>query len=98
MSWSVSLSGKKQQVHAELRHAILEMQHALDAVERADNPNVSVSVGGSCSSGVAEGSLMHGANFTVQEWPDPKPVIVEPVNIAEARGADAPEPDPPSAA
>lgn len=46
MSWSISLSGKKHVVQAELRHAVIQMQHALDAVQNAPNEDVAVSVSG----------------------------------------------------
>ena len=78
MSWSISLSGGKQQVQAELRHAAIEINHAMDALDRATGPLVNVSVGGSAYASPADsnGNSDNGtsASFTVRSYaPEPPP-------------------------
>jgi len=47
MSWSISLSGGKERVQEELRHAAITINHAMDAISSASGPLVSVSLSGS---------------------------------------------------
>ena len=76
MSWSISLSGGKQQVQAELRHAAIEISHALDALADATGPLVNVSVSGSAYASPTDsnGNSNNGtaASFSVGSYaPEP---------------------------
>ena len=89
MSWSISLSGGKQQVQEELRHAAIEINHAFDAVQGATGPLVNVSIGGSSYSSPADSNGNSnngtGASFNVSSYapaPPPAPVENEPTETA----------------
>ena len=76
MSWSISISGGKQQVQDELRHAAIEINHALDALQNASGPLVNVSVSGSSYASPADsnGNSNNGvsASFGVGSYaPEP---------------------------
>ena len=81
MSWSISLSGGKQTVQDELRHAAIEINHALDALQRASGPLVQVSVSGSSFSGPVDSNGNSnngtGASFNVSSYaPEPPPAPI----------------------
>ena len=85
MSWNVSLSGGKQQVQDELRHAVIEINHALDALQSASGPLVNVSASGSAYSSPVDsnGNSKNGtgASFNVSSYaPDP-PTQQAPVEV-----------------
>jgi hypothetical protein len=83
MSWSINLSGPKTVVIAELRHAAIELQHALDAAQSVTNDSVTVSVSGSGYEG-SDGSCGIGASFYVNGSAPPVPVVVKAVEpVAE---------------
>jgi hypothetical protein len=78
MSWSISLSGGKKQVQDELRHAAIEIGHAMDALDRASGPLVNVSVSGSSFSTPTDSNGNSnngtGASFNVGSYaPEPAP-------------------------
>ena len=78
MSWSISISGGKQQVQDELRHAAIEISHALDALQGASGPLVNISVSGSsyASPADSDGNSDNGtsASFSVGSYsPEPPP-------------------------
>jgi hypothetical protein len=82
MSWSISLSGGKQQVQNELRNAAIEINHAMDALDRASGPLVNVSVSGSSYASPADsnGNSNNGtsASFHVGSYaPEPPPAPLE---------------------
>ena len=88
MSWIISLSGGKQMVQDELRHAAIEIDHALDALQNATGPLVRVSVIGSSYSGPTDsnGNSNNGtsASFNVGSYaPEPPPAPTQEV-VTEA--------------
>lgn len=92
MSWSINLSGGKSQVQDELRHAAIEITHAMDALDRASGPLVNVSVSGSAYSSPVDlngnvGNNGTGASFNVGSYtpeppPAPKPDVVTEVVLS----------------
>ncbi len=85
MSWSISLSGGKQQVQDELRHAAIEINHALDALQSASGPLVNVSASGSAysspvdSNGNSNNGI--GASFNVGSYAPAPPPQEAPVEV-----------------
>ena len=89
MSWSINLSGGKSQVQDELRHAAIEINHAMDALDRASGPLVNVSVSGSSYSSPGDlngnvGSNGTAASFNVGSYtPEPPPTPKQEVVTEE---------------
>ena len=93
MSWSISLSGGKQQVQDELRNAAIEISHAMDALDRATGPLVNVSVSGSAYSGPVDSNGNSnngtGASFNVGSYaPEPPPTQEPTYNYIKAPSGD----------
>lgn len=94
MSWSISLSGPKEQVQAELEHAGRIIEQALVAVSDEQGTNVDVNVNGSAYSGSGGSGMSVGLNVSsttpAPEVPQPGTDVTAEQNAANSLGGSAP--------